>query len=363
MNKSFKALIVEDKGSAFTRSIKERSVEDLPENDVLIEVHYSALNYKDALSATGNKGVTRNYPHTPGVDAAGIVAKSEDNRFQKGDEVVVTGYKLGMDTAGGFGEYICVPGDWIVPLPQGLSLKESMMIGTAGFTAAYGVYKILGNEKLSTLSTSPDYAKASSGKPSNYARSISQNSFAPSKGDKKALITGATGGVGSFGVSILNKVGFEVIAATGKEDQKNYLKQIGASEVIGRDEVYQSSDRPLLSRRWNVALETVGGEMLDAVIRQTALDGSVACCGNILGDDFKTSIYPFILRGVNLLGINSASCSMPVRQKIWNKLAGDWKPETLDTICRECLLEELNSEIDRILEGGQVGKVLLVHNQ
>lgn len=333
MSNSFNALVVEETESGqFIRNIKERSMDDLPPNDVLIKVHYSALNYKDALSATGNKGVTRHYPHTPGIDASGIVENSNDQRFSKGDKVLVTGYDLGMNTDGGFGEYIRVPTDWIVPLPDGLSLKESMMIGTAGFTAACGVYQMIENE-----------IESSAG--------------------KKALATGATGGVGSLAVSLLNINGYEVTAATGKTNQKEYLKAIGASKVIHRDKVYGSSNKPLLSGQWDAALDTVGGEMLDAVIRQTSPNGTVACCGNILGGELQTSIYPFILRGVNLAGINSATCPRSIREKLWELLASDWKPNTLQTIARQTSLDGLNKEIDKILEGGQVGKVLLIHKQ
>lgn len=347
MSRKFKALIVEEKADgSFTRNIKERPLKSLPKNDVLIKVHYSALNYKDALSATGNKGVTRKYPHTPGIDAAGMVVQSDDKRFTTGDKVLVTGYDLGMNTPGGFGEYIRVPGDWVVPLPQNMNLKESMMIGTAGFTAAFGVYKIIGNE----------LGKAS---PSNRSHNISSDSFPPSKGD--ALVTGATGGVASLAISILNKNGFKVSAATGKTMQSDYLQSIGAAEVIDRNEVYQESNKPLLAGRWDVAVETVGGAMLDAVLRQIRQNGTVACCGNILGGDLGTSIYPFILRGVNLMGINSATCPRTIREKLWQLLADEWKPESLSTICRECTLNELNKEIDKILAGEQIGKVLVVH--
>lgn len=345
MTQTFKALVVEEteKGK-FSRKVKERSVNELPQNNVLVNVHYSALNYKDALSATGNKGVTKNYPHTPGIDASGVVAESSDEHFSTGDKVLVTGFDLGMNTDGGFGEYIRVPGDWIVPLPDGLSLKESMMMGTAGFTAAYGVYQIINYSKRGQ-NTSP-----ASDKPEAPA----------SKED--VLVTGATGGVGSLGASLLAVNGYNVIAATGKMDQKNYLKNIGVSKVIHRDEVYADSNRPLLSRSWDAVLDTVGGEMLDAVIRQTNSNGTVACCGNILGGELHTSIYPFILRGVNLAGINSATCPRSVRNKLWQLLADNWKPDTLETISRDCSLEDLNEEIDKILEGRQVGKVLLDHS-
>lgn len=332
MDQLFNALIVEQQNDGtYSRSIQKRSLNSLPHHDVLIKAHYSALNYKDALSAIGNKGVTRHYPHTPGIDAAGVIVSSDDKRFKQGDKVLVTGYDLGMNTSGGFGEYISVPGDWIIPLPDGLTLKESMMIGTAGFTAAYGIVQIIDNEHSSSDT-------------------------------KKALVTGATGGVASLGIAIFANAGFDVIAATGKTDHASYLQNIGASNVINRNEVYQSANKPLLSRRWDVALDTVGGEMLDAILRQTEENGTIACCGNILGGSLQTSIYPFILRGVNLMGINSATCPKPMRQKLWTLLADDWKPTTLDIICRECSLEEINEEIDKILEGEQVGKVVLKHN-
>lgn len=328
MSKTFKALMVEKAGKdRFTRNIKKCLIDNLPDNKVLIEVHYSALNYKDALSATGNKGVTQHFPHIPGVDAAGIVVESDDKRFSSGDEVIVTSFDLGQNTSGGFGQYIRVPADWIVSLPDNLTLRESMMLGTAGFTAAYGVYKIMQSNTKSNIG--------------------------------QVLVTGATGGVGSLAVALFARNGFEVIAATGKIDQKKYLQQLGATKIVDRDEVYVSTAKPLLSSRWNAVFDTVGGSMLDDALRQTAHNGVVACCGNILGGELNTSIYPFILRGVSLLGIDSGSCLMPMRKKIWNLLSDNWKLSNLETICRECTLEELNREIDKILEGRQVGKVLV----
>lgn len=328
MAKPFKALVVEETSDGnYKQSIKQRSVGDLPNHDVLIEVHYSALNYKDALSASGNKGVTQQFPHTPGVDAAGVIAESEDPRFTAGDKVIVTSFDLGQNTPGGFGQYIRVPGDWIVPLPGGLSLRESMMLGTAGFTAAYGVYHIKEN------GTQPE--------------------------DGSILVTGATGGVGSLAVTILSLNNYSVIAATGKMEQKDFLISLGATKVIERDQISDDSGKPLLKSRWAGGLDTVGGSMLDVAIRQTNHNGTVACCGNILGGELNTSIYPFILRGVSLMGIDSGICLMPMRKTIWNLLAADWKPANLEEICNECSLNELSKEIDKILAGGQIGKVLV----
>jgi len=327
---SFKALVVsEQEDGSFKREIKERRISSLPDHEVLIKVHYSSLNYKDALSATGNKGVTQSFPHTPGVDAAGIVEESRDNRFKKGDKVIVTSFDLGQDTPGGFGEYISVPGDWIVPLPDGMTLRESMIYGTAGFTAAYGVYKLKHNE------------------------------IEPGSG--RILVTGATGGVGSISVALLAHLNYKVEAVTGKKDQESFLKNLGAEKIIGREEIYSKSRSPLLSARWVGAIDTVGGEMLDAVIRQTEHNGTVACCGNVLGHDLNTSIYPFILRGVSLMGIDSGICLMPMRKKIWHLLATDWKLRNLEELATEITLEELNAEIENILKGRQVGRTLLKH--
>lgn len=328
MNDSFKALVVEKTPEgAFKRDIRQWSYGDLPDNEVLIEVQYSSLNYKDALSATGNKGVTNKYPHIPGIDAAGIIAESQDSRFKKGDVVLVTGYDLGQNTPGGFGQYIRVPGDWIVPLPDSLSLRESMIIGTAGFTAAISVHHLQHND-------------------------IQSN-------NRPILVTGATGGVGSMAVAILSKLGYQVTAATGKIEQKSFLEELGASSVIHRDEVQDKSSRPLLSSRWAGAIDTVGGIMLDTAIRQTKLHGTVACCGNVLGHELHTNVYPFILRGIHLAGIDSGNCKMTMRKELWQKLAVSWKPENLESMAKERSLAELNKEIDRILKGEQTGRILV----
>ncbi len=327
MNKKFKALVVTEENGKFIREIDERKIDDLPAGEVLIKVKYSSLNYKDALSAIGNKGVTRKYPHTPGIDAAGIVAETSSNKFKEGDEVLVTGYDLGMNTSGGFAEYIGVPSEWIVKLPTGLSLKESMIYGTAGFTAALALYKL---EQCSEV-----------------------------KIQGEVLVTGATGGVGSLAVAILSKNGYQVVASTGKKDQTEYLKKIGAKEVIGRDEVDDKSNRPLLNRRWKAAIDTVGGNILATVIKQMDYRCSVASCGNTYSPELHTTVFPFILRGVNLLGINSAETPMDLRLKIWEKLANEWKPYCLDEIYTECSLEQLSDKIDLILQGQIIGRVVI----
>ena len=322
----FKALIVNEKNGKFTREISTKSLNDLPAGDVLIKVKYSSLNYKDALSATGNKGVTRKYPHTPGIDAAGMVEKSPGNLFKEGDEVVVTGYDLGMNTFGGFAEYIRVPGEWIVKLPKGLSLKESMMLGTAGFTAGLSVCKLeqAGLDKNGNI-----------------------------------VVTGASGGVGSLAVTLLSKLGYNITASTRKKEKEDYLKNLGAKLIINSNELDDKTGKPLLNRRWKGAVDTVGGNILSTVFRSLDFGCSVASCGNVLSPEFNITVYPFILRGVNLLGINSAETPMELRKIIWQKLACEWKINLLDEIITECSLEELNEKIDLILEGKITGRILL----
>ncbi|MDZ7691601.1 MAG: YhdH/YhfP family quinone oxidoreductase [Balneolaceae bacterium] len=325
---TFTAFVVHQKeDQTFEQTVTQRSFVDLPDYPVLIRVKYSSLNYKDALSASGNKGVTSSYPHTPGIDAAGIVEQSDDERLSAGDPVIVTSYDLGENTSGGFGQYIRVPGDWIVPLPDGLTLRESMIYGTAGFTAAYGVLKIQQNQSESA--------------------------------DVPALVTGATGGVGSFAVGLLAQEGYAVTAATGKLNQTDYLRELGARDVIHRKEVTDVASKPLLDGRWSAAVDTVGGEILDAVLRQTKHNGTVTCCGNILGGELSTNIYPFILRGISLMGIDSGRCPMPRRRQIWKQLAGLWKLPFLNRMVREITLDQLKEEIKKILRGDQTGRIIL----
>lgn len=325
---TFKAFVVEESGdNTFKRSIKSWSMDRLPDHEVLIRVSYSSLNYKDALSASGNKGVTKQYPHIPGIDAAGIVEKSGSPEYSKGDRVLVTGYDLGQNTFGGYAEYIRVPAKWVVPLPENLSLRESMILGTAGFTAAIGVHH------------------------------LRFHNISPESGT--ILVTGATGGVGTMATAILGRLNYAITAATGKVEKESYLKELGASTVIHRDEVQDESGRFLLSSKWAGTIDTVGGIMLDTAIRQTAHNGVVACCGNILGHELNTNVYPFILRGVTLAGMDSGNCLMDLRKNLWDKLSHSWKPEALNDMATECSLEQLDQEIEKILNGKQVGRVIV----
>ncbi|MES5953509.1 YhdH/YhfP family quinone oxidoreductase [Bacillus fungorum] len=325
---SFRAIVVnETESKQFVRNVVEREVSSLTEGDVLIQVHYSSLNYKDALSATGNKGVTRTYPHTPGIDAAGEVVSSEDETIKVGDQVIVTGYDLGMNTSGGFGEYIRVPASWIIPLPEGMSLKESMMYGTAGFTAALSVYKLI------------------------------RAGITPSMGD--VLVTGATGGVGSVAVSILSKLGFNVVGATGKMEEEQMLLRLGAKKVIHRAELNDEPGRPMLKGIYAGVIDTVGGKILETALKLVRYDGCVTTCGNVAGHELHTTVYPFILRGVSLLGIDSVQCPVDVRREVWALLAADWKSLELLSYTEECTLEELDEKFELILQGKLKGRTVV----
>ena len=321
MTMEFKALLVEQpEKKVFNRSIVTRSLDDLPEGELVVKVHYSSLNFKDALSAVGNPGVTRNFPHTPGIDAAGEVVSCTDGLFQPGDQVIVTSYDLGMETDGGFGQMIRVPSKWALKLPAGLSLKESMMLGTAGLTAALSV------------------------------RELVENGVTPEKGP--VLVTGATGGVGSLAVAILAKIGFKVTAVTGKLEETPYLESLGAAQVIDRETLLKGNERPMLKPTWAGVVDCVGGDMLAAAIKSAQYDGVVTCCGLVGSIDLAVSVFPFILRGVRLVGIDSAECPMERRTQVWQRLASEWKLDNLTTMVDEITLDGLEEKVQSMLKGG-----------
>ena len=319
----YKAFFTQETESGFSNSIESLSIADLEENDLLIKVSYSSLNYKDAHSASGNKGVTRTYPHTPGIDAVGEVVKSNSSDFKDGDKIIVTGYDLGMNTYGGFGQYISIPATWAISLPSELSEAEAMSIGTAGLTAGLCVRKLL------------------------------QNDLTPDSGD--VLVTGASGGVGSVAVMVLSKLGFNVVALTGKQDQVDYLESLGASSVIIRSQM-EEQGKPLQKGIYQGGVDTVGGNILSNFISQTSQRGAITCCGNVASDKLETSIFPFILRGVTLIGIDSAESLLEVKKEIWNNFSNDWKID-LEKITKEVFLESLSDEVEKILKGNQVGRI------
>ena len=325
---TFRALVVSRTGEkTYSREVTERTISDLPEGEVLVRVRYSSLNFKDGLSCIGNPGVTRNYPHTPGVDASGEVVESSDSRFKVGDSVIVTGYDLGMNTSGGFGQYIRVPADWVVPLPQELSFKDAMIYGTAGYTAALS------------------------------AHALEKHGVTPEQGE--IAVTGSTGGVGSVAVALLAHLGYNVVASTGKKDETEFLQDLGAAEIIGREDVNDESKKPLLRERWAGAVDTVGGTTLASLLKATKRGGAVAATGLVASSDLPTTVFPFILRGVSLLGIDSGFTPTNLRREIWSKLAGVWKFPQLEQLTIDCTLETLDPEIDKILAGGQRGRVVV----
>jgi len=308
--------------------VEATTFDALPAGHVLIRVAYSSLNYKDALASQGHPGVVRQFPHVPGIDCAGIVAESSSSDFRPGDEVLITGYDLGAGQWGGFAAYVRAPAEWIVRMPSGLNAREAMTYGTAGFTAAQCVTAIV------------------------------ERGIEPQRGP--VVVTGATGGVGSLAVAILAKLGFEVAAVTGKAERHDWLRQIGAKQILSRADVLDESDTPLLAGRWAAAIDTVGGNPLATILRSMKYRGCVAACGLVAGPELVTSVYPFILRGVSLAGIDSAKCPRPQRLEMWLKLAGLWRVENLDAFASEATLDDLPKCVEQILSGNVVGRTLVL---
>ncbi len=325
---TFQALMVNKVDEQVLVELKKLTLDDLPKGEVLIRVAYSGVNYKDSLATVPNGNIVRFYPFIPGIDLAGVVVASSDQRFQEGDEVIATSYEIGTSHFGGYSEYARIPADWVVPLPKGLTLKESMIIGTAGFTAALSVQR------------------------------LQEHHITPETG--KILVTGATGGVGSFAVSILSAMGYEVEASTGKVTEYDYLKKLGATTVVSRKEIYDGEIKPLGKQKWAAAVDPVGGEPLASILSQIQRGGSVAVSGLAGGKQVPAYVFPFILRGVNLLGIDSAYCPMDERLHTWERLASDYKPVNLeDFIYQEVTLEQLPSVFQTLLEGQVRGRILV----
>ena len=309
MDSLFKAFTVfENEDGSFKSEIISKSIDDLPPGDVLVRVDFSSLNYKDALSATGNKGVTKKYPHTPGIDAVGTVEDTSHSSFKIGDQVIVSGYDMGQNTAGGFGEYIRVPREWVALMPEGLTKKESIILGTAGMTAGLSLREL---QKKNGIE------------------------------GKLAIVTGATGGVGCLAVKLLSQLGADVTAVTGKVDSEDFLKSIGAVEVINRQQLAENFHQPLASGKWDIGVDVVGGEMLAGLMTCLKLGGSVACCGLVGGSTIETTIFPYILRGNSLIGIDSGNIPISEKEEIWMLFANEWKIE-LNDLSRTITLNELD---------------------
>ena len=325
----YKAYLVEENNGEFIGSVKELDVPDLEEGRLLIKVKYSSLNYKDALAATGAKGVVSSYPFVPGVDVAGEIIESSSDDFIPGDKVIATGYKIGMAEFGGFGEIVHLPSEWVVKLPENLSLFNAMCHGTAGITAAECVNKIIKGGISNTL---------------------------------PVLVSGATGGVGSIAVSLLSKLGYEVHAITGKPDENEMLTSMGATKIISRSDFMSEPLKPLDKASYSSAVDTVGGEMLAKMISMISNNGVVSCCGNVGGAMFTSSVFPFILRGVQLSGVDSAESPINLKKELWNLLANEWLID-LNNQTKIVNIQEIDNEIKKILDGGQIGRVVIKHGE
>lgn len=304
----------------------ELTLDDLDPGEVVIKSHYSSVNYKDALAATGAGKVIRRFPCVGGIDVAGVVESSQDERFKAGDEVIVTGYGMGVSHDGGFAEYVRVPADWVVPLPDGLTQFDAMALGTAGFTAALSIYR------------------------------LEQNELKPEAG--RVIVTGATGGVASLAIAMLAQKGFDVVAVTGKRDAHDYLKNLGAAEVLARSELAMGT-RPLEKAQWAGALDSVGGEMLAWLTRTMQQEGVIASFGNAGGIELHTTVLPFILRGVKLIGIDSAATEMPLRREIWRRLSADLYPGLLAKTVHAVSFEQLPDTFSPMLQGGSTGRTVI----
>ena len=327
MNQPFTAYRINRIDNRIVARFEELNLDDLAAGEVVIKVQYSSVNYKDALAATGKGRILRHFPLVGGIDLAGKVVSSSDRRFKKGDKVLVTGCGLGENHDGGYSEYARVKGEWVIPLPQGITAQSAMGLGTAGFTAALAIHRMEHN------GTRPD------GGP--------------------IVVTGATGGVGSFAVNMLARRGYDVVAVTGKPEAQDYLKQLGASSILLRSEIDYGS-KPLESIQWQGAIDNVGGDMLTWLTRTVGWWGNIACIGNVGSHELHTTVMPLILRGVNLLGINSMATPRKLRLKIWNRIATDLKPSKLKLIASQVIeFDELPRIFERVIEGGQKGRVVV----
>jgi len=324
---SFDAFRIHNDASGYRSGIESVGLDDLAPGEVVIKTAYSSVNFKDALAGTGEGKILRRFPLVGGIDVAGHVVASSDPAFKEGDAVLVTGCGLSEVRDGGYGQYARLQAQWTIPLPAGLSLRESMILGTAGFTAALALHRMLDNRQT------------------------------PAQGP--LAVTGATGGVGSLALDIFSRAGFEVHAISGKPEQGDYLRSIGAREVLGRDALQTA--RPMESARFGGGLDNVGGPMLASLLAQTAPYGNVATAGLAATHELATTVMPFIIRGVSLLGVASAGTARSIRDEIWQRLGSDWKPAHLDRICtREVGLAELPQVFPGMLAGGSVGRTLVV---
>ncbi len=321
-----KAYIVEKlEDKKYESGVKEVEIPNIEKDEVLIKTTYSSLNFKDALSSIGNPGVSRVFPHVTGIDVAGTICETNSSEFSIGDEVLVTGYDMGMNTNGGHSEFVKVPASWVVKKPSGISDKEIMTYGTAGLTAALSVNELLNNGITSG----------------------------------EVLVTGATGGVGSIAVSILSKLGFEVVAISGKEDKIPFLKELGAKEVILRKDFDVENKKPMVRERFSGVIDTVGGNILAEALKAIKYDGVATCCGLTSSHELETNVFPFILRGVRLIGIDSVEAKIEKKIAAWEKIAGEFKIDSLEDLTNEISIDEIKDAYTALLKGQAVGRYLV----
>ena len=323
-----KAFVVEKVGEdEFKSSIQDVETPKCEKNEVVIKVTYSSLNYKDALSSVGNPGVSKHFPHITGIDVAGTVFESTSPIFKVEERVLVTGYDMGMNSNGGHAQYVKIPASWVARIPDAISDREIMTFGTAGLTAALSVNELI------------------------------ENGIKPESGD--ILVTGATGGVGSIAIAILSKLGYNITAISGKKERIDFLKNIGANEVILREEFEEESRKPLLSEKYAGVVDTVGGKILANALKQIKYDGVATCCGLTSSHELNTNVFPFILRGVRLIGIDSVECKLEKKQAAWEKLASRWKINSLNSIINEISLDEIKAAYEHLLSGKAVGRYVV----
>ncbi|MGK0256153.1 MAG: acrylyl-CoA reductase (NADPH) [Arcobacteraceae bacterium] len=324
-NKAY--IVKKSEDGKISAGIEELSIPPIGENEVLIKTTFSSLNFKDALSSVGNPGVTRKFPHVTGIDVAGVVEQSTDDAFKVGDEVIVTGYDMGMNSDGGHQSYVKVPSAWVIKKPLNITDKEIMTYGTAGLTAGLSVNELL------------------------------NNGVTPESGE--ILVTGATGGVGSIAVSILSKLGFEVVAISGKEEKIPFLKDLGAKEVILRKDFDVENKKPMVRERFAGVIDTVGGNILAEALKTIKYDGVATCCGLNSSFELHTNVFPFILRGVRLIGIDSVECKIEKKLAVWEKLANEFKIDTLESLTTQIELKDLSEAYKKLLDGKAVGRFLV----
>lgn len=327
----FSAFRVKEEDEKITTILEKIPLTDLSDGEVIVKVTYSSVNYKDSLAVKQNGGVIRNYPMIPGIDLSGTILSSQDARFKEGQHVLVTGYGLGVSHTGGFAEIARVPGDWIVPLPDKLSLKDAMIFGTAGFTAALSV------------------------------QALEDSGLAQNK-EATILVTGASGGVGSLAIAMLKQLGYKnILALSRKNSAINSLKKIGATDVLLLDEFMPDKIKPLAKQTIDYAIDTVGGDVTVALLPQLKYGGSIAICGNAAGIKLNTTVLPFILRGANLLGIDSVNVPMEQRLAIWHRLATDLNVSQHELV-NEIALQELPQTLDQLQAGTHIGRTIIKMN-